>query len=106
MSRRLCHLQGGPALVKFNDLKVCRIAVTNTDPYSVTIGRHEFIGGLDQWNNVDEPQTLDSEIVTKFIHKLETKAHKLLLNPSDLTKLLSDQEIQDRANLNVPDQFK
>ena len=45
-------------------------------------------------------------MVTKFIHKLETKAQKRLLNPSDSTKLLSDQEIQDRANLNVPDQFK
>ena len=59
MSQRLRHLQGGPALVKFNDLKTCRIAVTNTAPYSVTIGRQEFIRGLDQWNNVNEPQPLD-----------------------------------------------
>ena len=88
MSRRLCHLQGGPALVKLNDHRVCRIPVTNTAPYSVTIGCHKFIGGLDQWNNVDEPQPLDSEMVTRFIHKLETKAHKQLLNPSDSTKLL------------------
>ena len=56
MSRRLRHLQGGPALVKFNDNNVCRIAVTNSAPYSVTIGRHEFIGGLDQWTNVDQPR--------------------------------------------------
>ena len=63
-------------MVKFDDLRVCRIAVTNTAPYSVTIGRHEFIGGLYQWNNVDDPQPLDSEMVTKFIHKLEKKTHK------------------------------
>ena len=106
MSRRLRHLQGGPALIKFNDHKVCRIAVTNTAPYSVTIGRHEFIGGLDQWNNVDEPRPLDSETVTKFINKMETKASKLLTHPSELNKFLSDQEIADRANLNVPDNFK
>ena len=38
--------------------------------------------------------------------QLETKAHKHLLNPSDPTKFLSDQEIKDNADLNVPDQFK
>ena len=44
--------------------------------------------------------------MTKFITKLETKTRKRLLNPSDSTKLLSDQEIQDCANLNVLEQFK
>ena len=44
--------------------------------------------------------------MTKFIAKLETKAQKLVLNPSDGTKLLSDQEIQDKAHLIVPDQSK
>ena len=106
MSPRLRHLQGGPALVKFKNRQVCYLAVTNTAPYSITIGRNEFIGGLDQWNNVEEPQPLDQDIVTKFINKLETKAQKRLLNPGDPTKMLSDQEIQDRASLNVPKQFK
>ena len=106
MSPKLRHLRGGPALVKFNDRRVCYLAVTNTAPYLVTIGRNEFISGLDQWNNLDEPQPLDQDIVTKFINKLETKAQKRLLNLSDPTKLLSKQEIQDQANLNVPDQFK
>ena len=64
MSRRLRRQQRGPALVKFNDHRVCHIAVTNTAPHSVTIGRHEFIGGPDQWNNVDEPQPLDQNLVT------------------------------------------
>ena len=73
MSRRLRHLQGGPALVKFNDIGICRIAVTNTALYSVTIGRHEFIGGLDQWHNVDEPRLLDTDVVTKFIHNWKLK---------------------------------
>ena len=45
-------------------------------------------------------------MVTQFIHKLEAKANKHLLNPSDPNKFLSDQEIADRANLNVPEQFK
>ena len=99
MSTRLRHLQGGPALVKFNDHRVCYLAITNTAPYSVTIGRNEVIGGLD------DPRPLDQDIVTKFISKLETKAQKLMLNPSGSTKLLSDQKIQDKANLNVPDQF-
>ena len=94
MSTRLRHLQGGPALVRFNDHRVCYLAITNTAPYSVTIGLNEFIGGLDQWNNAADPQPLDQDIVTKFITKLETKAQKLLLNPSDSTKLLSSQEIQ------------
>ena len=106
MSKRLRHLQGGPALVKFNDHCVCYLMVTNTAPYLVTIGRHEFIGGLDQLNKVDEPQPLDQDLMTEFIKKLKTKAHKHFLNPSDPAKLLSDQEIQDPANLNVPDKFK
>ena len=55
MFRRLRHIQGGPALVKFNDHQVCYLAVTNTAPYLVTIGRNEFIGGLDQWTNIDDP---------------------------------------------------
>ena len=105
LSRRLRHLQGGPALVEFNDHRVCYLALTNTAPYSVTIGRNEFIGELDQWTNVDDPRPLDQDIVTKFINKQETKAQKLV-NPSNGTKALSDQEIHDKANLNVPDQFK
>ena len=92
-------------MVEFNDHRFCYLALTNTAPYSVTIGRNQFIGELDQWTNVDDPRSLDQDIVTKFINKLETKAQKLV-NPSNGTKALSDQEIHDKANLNVPDQFK
>ena len=81
LSRRLRHLQGGLALVEFNDHRVCYLALTNTAPYSVTIGRNEFIGELDQWTNVDDPRPLDQDIVTKFINNLETKAQKLV-NPA------------------------
>ena len=65
----------------------------------VTIGRNEFIGGLDQWSNIEDPRPLDQDIVTRFIAKLEIKAQKLVHNPSLGTKLLYDQEIQDKANL-------
>ena len=33
------HLQGGPALVKFNNNNVCQLAITNTALYPVMIGQ-------------------------------------------------------------------
>ena len=41
------HLTGGPALVSFNHNKVCKVAITNTAPYPVTLRQNEFIGALD-----------------------------------------------------------
>ena len=78
MSSRIRHLQGGPAIVKFPDHKICKLAITNTPPYKVNFGRNEFIGGLDQWTRVESPQPLDPQIVEKFISKWEMKMQKFL----------------------------
>ena len=43
--------------------------------------------------------------MTKFINKLETKAKKLV-NLDLRANMLSDEEIAQKVNLNVPDQFK
>ena len=76
------HLQGGPAIVKFNYQKVCQLEVTNTAPYEVTIGQNEFICALDQWTGTDQPIPLREEMVKKFISKVETKVQKFLREPS------------------------
>ena len=86
------HLIGGPAIVEFNKNKVCLVAITNTAPYPITLRQNEFIGALDQWTEVGEPVPLDQKVIDQFIHKLETKTQRLM----------TDQEIADKANLNVP----
>ena len=90
------HLMGGPAIVEFNKNKVCLVAITNTAPYPITLRQNEFIGALDQWTEVGEPVPLDQKVIDQFIHKLETKTQRFM----------TDQEIADKANLNVPDQYK
>ena len=82
------HLIGGPALVSFNHNKVCKVAITDTAPYPITLRQNEFIGALHQWTDVGEPLPLDQKD-----HKLETKTQRLMTN----------QEIADKANLNMSD---
>ena len=74
------------------------MAITNTAPYPITLRRNEFIGSLDQWSpdEVGEPIPLDQVAVDKFIHKLETKTQRFI----------TDQEIAEKANLNIPEQYK
>ena len=90
------HIIGGPALVSFNQNKVCKVAITNTAPYPITLCQNEFIGALDQWTDVDDPLPLEQKMIDQFIHKLDTKTQRLM----------ADQEIDNKANLNVPEQYK
>ena len=53
------HLIRGPAIVQFNQNKVCKVAITNTAPYPITLRQNEFIGALDQWTGVEQPIPLD-----------------------------------------------
>lgn len=76
--------------------RVCKLAVSNTAPYAVYLGRQEFICSLEQWKDVGVPKELDQRMVDQFIHKLETKTQRFM----------TDQEIELKANLNVPDEFK
>ena len=72
------------------------MAITNTAPYPITLGQNEFIGALDQWTDVDDPLPLEQKMIDQFIHKLDTKTQRLM----------ADQEIDNKANLNVPEQYK
>ena len=54
-SPRHCHLTGDPALVTLNRNWVCSIALTNTAPNYINIGRNKFIGTVEQLKNVNEP---------------------------------------------------
>ena len=92
------HVTGGPAIVTFNEHNVCQVAITNTAPYPITLRRGEFLGSLDQWsrNDMGEPIPLDHKVVNQFIHKLEAKTQRLM----------NDQEIDEKANLNVPTSTK
>ena len=82
------------------------MAITNTAPHAVHIGRNELIRGLDQWTSTEEPIPLDDLTIEKFINKLEAKSAKFLCEPPGSAATLSDEEITQRANLNVPDEFK
>ena len=90
------HITGGPALVSFDHNRVCKVAITNTAHYALMLLQNEFIGTLDKWTDVNTPIPLDNKVVNQFIHKLETKTQRLITN----------QEIEQKANLNVPEQYK
>ena len=96
VSPRHRHLTGGPALVSFDNKRVCKVAITNTAPYAINLGQNEFISTLHQWTDVDTPIPLDHKVMDKFIHKLETKTQQLM----------TDKEIEEKANLNVPEHYK
>ena len=87
---------GDPALVTLNRNWVCSIALTNTAPNDINIGRNKFIGTVEQLKNVGEAKEVDQKTVDQFLHKLETKAQCFMTN----------QEIEQKANLNVPEEFK
>ena len=82
------------------------MAITNTAPHEVHIGHNGLIGGLDQWTSTDKPIPLDDQTIEKFINKLEARTAKFLRKPPRSAATLSDKEIVQRANLNVPDEFK
>ena len=93
MSPQLRHLLGGPALVEFNNNKICQLAITNVAPYEINITRKKFIGGLHQWISMDPPQPLSPQLMEKLISKLVTKMPKLLRDPAKSQKPLNDAEI-------------
>ena len=43
--------------------------MTEMAPYDIHLGEHEFIGTVEQWQDVSEPKELDQKTVDQFIHR-------------------------------------
>ena len=55
-SPRNQHLTGGPTVFSFDSQRhVCKVAITNTAPYAISLRQNKFFGTLDQWTEVDTP---------------------------------------------------
>ena len=57
-------------------------------PYDIELGQNKFIGAFDEWTDVGTPK--------HSISKLEAKTQQFM----------TDQEIEQEANLNVTNKFR
>jgi hypothetical protein len=88
---------GGPGLTEVDSNHTCNIAITNAGLAEIRIPRGCRIATLEAISADQTPVRIDQE---HFEHFLQAVTHHQKL------KVLSNQEIQNRVNLNVPQQFK
>ena len=88
-------ISGMPQLVSINNDKICSIVIDNCAPYDVTIDRDAILGVVE--TETDVPTPLDDNFINSLISKLDKKHSK---------KTLQRTDIESRANLNVPEEYK
>ena len=86
---------GMPQLVSINNDKICSVVFDNCAPNDITIDRDAILGIVETETNAPTP--LDDNSINSLISKLDKKHTK---------KTLQQTDIESRANLNVPEQYK
>ena len=96
-------IQGGPALVEIDDKQTCCIEIANCAPYDMYLPRGSIIGMVEE-ESKDHLQKLDGKIVDDFISQISSSTTK---PPPGFNKPgLTRDEIEKRANLNVPAEYR
>ena len=97
-------IQGGPALVKIDENKLCYIEVANCAPYDMYLPRGSIIRMVEK-ENKDHLQKMDGKIVDEFISQIST-AKNSKPPPGFDKPSMTREEIEKRANLNVPAEYR
>jgi hypothetical protein len=91
-------ISGIPEWVKLDNYKNCLIVTDNCAPYDIVLPQNEILGVLEFESEQCVP--LDERTVSSIINSIEQKFPKVQ------RKHFSCDEIAQKANLNVPSEFK
>jgi hypothetical protein len=91
-------ISGMPAWVTLDNYKNCKLIIDNCAPYDIVLPRNEILGILELES--EQCQPLNEDTVASIISNIEQKFPKV---PK---KHFSHAEIEQKANLNVPDELK
>ncbi len=88
-------ISGMPAWVTLDNYKNCKLIIDNCAPYDIVLPRNEILGILEFGS--EQCQPLNEDTVASIISNIEQKFPKV---PK---KHFSRAEIEQKANLNVPE---
>jgi hypothetical protein len=91
-------VSGMPAVVSIDKNNNCKIIVDNCAPYDVIIDRNDVIGFMDI--ETEQLIPMEDSTIAAILHDIDKRLPKV---PK---KKLTRQEIAEKANLNVPNEFK
>ncbi len=91
-------ITGMPAWVTLDNYKKCRLSIDNCAPFDIVLPRNEVLRVLEFESEQCVP--LNEDTVASIISSIEQKFPKVM------KKHFSCDEIAQKANLNVPDEFK
>ncbi len=86
-----------PAWVTLDNYKNCKLIIDNCAPYDIVLPRNEILGILEFES--EQCQPLNEETVASIISNIEQKFPKV---PK---RKFTRQEIEQKANLKVTEQF-
>jgi hypothetical protein len=91
-------ISGMPAWVTLDNYKNCKIIIDNCAPFDIVLPRNEILGVLE----FESEQCVSSnkDTVASIIFDIEPKFPKLM------KKHFSSDEIAQKANLDMPEEFK
>jgi hypothetical protein len=91
-------ISGMPALVTLDKYRNCKLVIDNCAPYEVTLARNEVLGVLEF--EPDKCIPLNEKTISALISDIADQLPKV---PK---RKFIRQEIEQKANLKVPEQFK
>jgi hypothetical protein len=91
-------ISGMPAWVTFDNYKNCKLILDNCAPYDIVLPRNKILGVLEF--EAEPCMPLNEETVAPIISNIEEKF------PKGQKKHFSCAEIEQKANLNVPQEIK
>ena len=91
-------ISGMPALVTLDKYRNCKLVIDNCAPYEVTLARNEVLGVLEF--EPDKCIPLNEKTISALVSDIAGQLPKV---PK---RKFTRQEIEQKANLKVPEQFK
>ncbi len=91
-------ISGMPAWIKLDNYRNCKLIIDNCAPFDIVLPRNKILGIMEF--ELEQCVPLNKNTVASIISNIEQKFPKVM------KKHLSLDEIAQKANLNVPAEFK
>ena len=95
-------IQGGPALIKYDNNNHAYIEVANCAPYDITLTRGSIIAIVEN-EDKEFVSEITGETIDDFISEVSEKQNKTKPIPN---RVMSKEEIKIRAKLNIPEEWQ
>jgi hypothetical protein len=95
-------IQGGPALLNVGETRQCYIEIANCAPFDIYLSRGSIIGMVEE-EEKEFLHKMDGGAIDNFISEISSKQKP----PPGFEQIcLTREQIEKRANLNVPAQYR